>query len=107
MLEHAAVLELVDVRRVLLVFFAADAALAAVAREVALAVRELLHGDEAFIPAFAAAVRARLGLEIPELLRAEQRRRLCPRLERENRRAVCAHQSRDVGADDVLAEDVF
>ena len=107
MLEYTAVLELVDVRRIVLVFFAADAALTAIARKVALTVRELLHRDEALIAAFTAAIGAGLHLECTQLLRAEQGRPLRPRLKCENRSAVCAHEPRDIGTDDILSQDVL
>ena len=106
-LEYTTVLELVDVRRIVLAFFAADAALTAVAREVALAVRELLHCDQALVAAFPAAIGAGLHLECTELIRAEQGRPLRTRLKCENRRAVCAHEPRDIGTDDILSEDVL
>ena len=63
--EETAVLVLVDVRRLVLVrLLAADAALAAVAREILAAVREFLHRDQALVAAALAAVRARLHVKI-------------------------------------------
>ena len=105
--EYTPILEFVDVRRIVLVLFAADTAFTAIAREVALAVRELLHRDEALIATFAAAIGAGLGLECAKLIRPEERRSLRPRLKREDRRAICTHEPRDVGTNDILADDVL
>ena len=106
--EQPIVFIAVDIRRLRLVRpLAADAALAAVAREVFAAVGESLHRDEAFVPAAAAAVRARLDIEMAQFLRREQGRFLIACLEREDGRAVRAHDARDVGADDVAAEELL
>ena len=53
-------------------FLTADAALAAIAGKIALAIRKLLHGDEAFITAFSAAVGAGLCLKGKELICSKQ-----------------------------------
>ena len=104
-LEEALVLVLVDVRRVGLLLLPADAALAAVAREVLAAVRELLHRDQALVAAAAAAVGARRDGEVVELIWRQQARLLLAfflgLLECEDGRTVGAHEARDIGADDV------
>ena len=108
-LEQTLVLVLVDVRRVGVLLLAADAALAAVAREVLAAVRELLHRDQALVAAAAAAVGARRDREMVELIWRQQARLLragffCG-LHREDGRTVGAHQARDIGADDVTVQE--
>ena len=106
--EETAVLVLVDVRRLVLVrLLAADAAFAAVAREILAAVREFLHRDQALVAAALAAVRARLHIEMLEFARREQRRLLAPRFEREDGRAIRAHDACDVGTDDVAVQEFF
>ena len=106
--EQPLVFIAVDIRRLRLVrFLTADAALAAVAREIFAAVGEFLHCDETFIPAAAAAVRARLDIEMAQFLRREQGGFLIACLEREDGCAVRAHDARDVGADDVAVEELL
>ncbi len=106
--EQPLVFIAVDIRRLRLVrFLTADAALAAVAREIFAAVGEFLHRDETFVPAAAAAVRARLDIEMTQFLRREQGGLLIACLEREDGRAVRAHDARDVGADDVAVEELL
>ena len=72
MFEHTPILELINVRCIVLMFLTADAALAAIAGKIALAIRKLLHGDEAFITAFSAAVGAGLCLKGKELICSKQ-----------------------------------
>ena len=107
MLEETAILELIDIRRLVRRLLAADAALTAVARKVTLPVRELLHRNEALVAAFSTAVGARLGRKRAQLLRAKQGGVLRPCLHRKDCRAVCAHQPCDVRTDDMLAKQVL
>ena len=107
MLEHTAIFEFIDVRCIVLVFLSADAALTAIACEIAFAVRELLHRNQAFVTAFSAAVGAGLRLKCPELVHTEEGRTLRPHLKREDRRAVCAHEPRNIRTNNILAEDVL
>ena len=106
--EEALVLVIVDVRRLpILALRLANAALTAVAREVLAAVAELLHGDQALIAAMPATIRTRRYRKVFQRIGSEYRRALKPLLLCENRRAIRAHETRDIGTHDITLDELF
>ncbi len=108
--EYPLVLVLIDVRDITVVLHAADAALAAIAREILATVREFLHRYEAFIATTFATIGARRDCELLQILSRQHGRvsRLrCCCLLRQDSRTIGPHEAGDIRPYDIAPQQLL